>query len=80
MRTLPRHVPREKRPQRGKPSLGATDCRPKSGKRDRHSHSAPVPTIGASGPHPLPTSPIKGEVQSSGRGEIVPPEWRETSP
>ena len=30
--------------------------------------------------HPLPTSPIKGEVPLSALGAIVPPEWRETSP
>ena len=31
-------------------------------------------------PHPLPTSPIKGEVPFSGRCRIVSQEWRETSP
>ncbi len=31
-------------------------------------------------PHPLPASPIKGEVQFSGWGSIVPHEWSETSP
>jgi len=30
--------------------------------------------------HPLPSSPIKGEVPFSGRGTISPQEWRLTSP
>lgn len=30
--------------------------------------------------HPLPASPIKEEVQSCGRGGIVPQEWQDTSP
>jgi hypothetical protein len=30
--------------------------------------------------HPLPPSPIEGEVLSGGCGWIVPLEWRETSP
>ena len=30
--------------------------------------------------HPLPASPIQGEVLFSARGSIVPHEWRETSP
>ena len=30
-------------------------------------------------PHPLPASPIKGEVPSGGLNDIVPLEWSETS-
>jgi polar amino acid transport system substrate-binding protein len=30
--------------------------------------------------HPLPTAPIKGEVQLGSPGSIVPQEWRDTSP
>jgi hypothetical protein len=30
--------------------------------------------------HPLPASPIKGEVLSGGCGLIAPQEWRDTSP
>ena len=31
-------------------------------------------------PHPLPASPIKGEVLSCGLNAISPHEWRDTSP
>jgi hypothetical protein len=79
MRTLPRHVPAKS----GRNAMSLAQVRPIVAPN----RANVIGTIIATPAHnpaqaapPPPNLPLQGEVPFRGHGEIVPQEWRETSP